>query len=76
MSNFAPSKYQKKIFDFISTNTKNAVVSAVAGSGKTTTLIKALDQVPETNSVLFLAFNVSIVDELQKRLEGKKKHLC
>lgn len=75
MSNFAPSKYQKKIFDFISTNTKNAVVSAVAGSGKTTTLIKALDQVPETNSVLFLAFNVSIVDELQKRLEGKK-NIC
>ena len=75
MSNFIPSKYQKKIFDFISSDTKNAVVSAVAGSGKTTTLINALDKVPETSSVLFLAFNVSIVEELGKRLSGKK-NIC
>lgn len=71
MTNFVPSKYQKEIFNFISKDTKNAVVSAVAGSGKTTTLINALDKVPDTKSVLFLAFNVSIVEELQKRLVGK-----
>lgn len=72
MSQFIPSKYQKEIFNFISNDTRNVVVSAVAGSGKTTTLINALDMIPETNSVLFLAFNVSIVEELQKKLVGKE----
>ena len=71
MSQFIPSEYQKEIFNFISNDTRNAVVSAVAGSGKTTTLVNALDKIPETNSILFLAFNVSIVEELQKKLVGK-----
>jgi len=66
MSKFTPSKYQKDIFNFILKDTRNAVVSAVAGSGKTTTLLKALDLIPDDKSVLFLAFNVSIRDELKR----------
>ena len=42
MSKFQPSPYQQGIYDFIQTGQGNAVVSAVAGSGKTTTLINAL----------------------------------
>lgn len=63
-----PSKYQTDIFDFIQNSTKNAVISAVAGSGKTTTLLLALEKIPQDKTVLFMAFNKSIAEELKKRV--------
>lgn len=68
MGEFKPSKYQKKIFDFIKNGEHNAVVSAVAGSGKTTTLVNALGLIPLDKSVLFMAFNKNIADELKTRV--------
>ena len=68
MSKFQPSVYQQAIYDFITKGTGNAVVSAVAGSGKTTTLINALKLIPPDKSVLFLAFNKSIAKELSERV--------
>ena len=38
-------------------------ISAVAGSGKTTTLLELLNYVPKDKNTLFLAFNNAIVDE-------------
>ena len=67
MGKFTPSKNQKDIFNFILNDKRNAVISAVAGSGKTTTLLEALKLIPEDKTVLFLAFNVSIADELKLR---------
>ena len=46
-----------RIFKFILNGEKNAVISAVAGSGKTTTLLEALKLIPEDKTVLFMAFN-------------------
>ncbi len=68
MSSFNPSVYQQKIYDFITNGSGNAVVSAVAGSGKTTTLINALKLIPSDKNVLFLAFNKSIATELKERV--------
>lgn len=65
MAKFTPSKYQQAIYDFIATGNGNAVVDAVAGSGKSTTIINGLKQIDEDKSVLFLAFNKSIVEELK-----------
>ena len=65
---FKPSKFQQKIYDFITNGSGNAVVSAVAGSGKTTTLLNALKLIPTNKRVLFLAFNKSIAKELQERV--------
>lgn len=65
---FSPSVYQKKIYDFITDGNGNAVVSAVAGSGKTTTLLNALKLIPSNKQVLFLAFNKSIASELKERV--------
>ena len=62
---FVPSKYQQKIYDFIESGKGNAVVDAVAGSGKSTTIVESLRSIPEGQSVLFLAFNKSIVEELK-----------
>jgi DNA helicase II / ATP-dependent DNA helicase PcrA len=68
MSNFKPSIYQQGIYDFLTEGKGNAVVSAVAGSGKTTTLINALNLIPSELNVLFLAFNKSIAQELSERV--------
>jgi len=75
---FKPSKYQQDIFDFIKTGTGNAIVEAVAGSGKTTTILRALDFINPRSKVLFLAFNKHIASELQAKMpfgfEAKTLH--
>lgn len=68
MNKFVPSTFQNNIFEFIQHGTGNAVISAVAGSGKTTTLIHALKLIPTDKSILFLAFNKSISNELKERV--------
>jgi type IV secretory pathway ATPase VirB11/archaellum biosynthesis ATPase len=58
------SDYQKAIYKFIESGTGHLVVEASAGAGKTSTLIKCLDFIPEDKKVLFSAFNRDIVKEL------------
>lgn len=65
---FKPSPYQMAIYDFIEKSKGNAVISAVAGSGKTTTIVNALKLIPQTESVIFIAFNKSIVEELKTKV--------
>jgi len=64
---FTPSKYQEAIFEFVKSGKGNAVVEAVAGSGKTTTIIEALKFTPEDARVAFVAFNRAIALELADR---------
>ena len=71
MSKFTPSKYQQAIYDFVEKGKGNLIVNAVAGSGKTTTIVNALKLIPETKTVCFLAFNKSIVSELKTRVSSK-----
>lgn len=61
------SPYQLAVFDNIARGFGHTVVKAVAGSGKTTTIVEALSYVPAGMSVLFVAFNKSIAEELKKR---------
>jgi DNA helicase II / ATP-dependent DNA helicase PcrA len=74
-NNFTPSKFQEDIFYSILNDSGNLVISAVAGSGKTTTLLKSLEIIPDDKSVLFLAFNGSIADELGKRIPKDKTNV-
>lgn len=66
------SKYQLAIFDFVKSLPANpglnGVIEAVAGSGKTTVLVKALEFTPTDAQVAFLAFNKHIADELKERV--------
>lgn len=64
---FQPSKYQQAIFDFVANGSGHGIVNAVAGSGKTTTNIQALQYVSPNKRVVFLAFNKHIADELKSR---------
>lgn len=59
------SDYQKNIFSFVKTGVGNAVVIAVAGSGKSTTIVEAMKSVVGTT--LFLAFNKAIAEELKAK---------
>lgn len=72
--NFQPSINQKAIFEFIQTGSGNAVIDAVAGSGKSTTIVNAIDLIPEDKSILFLAFNKAIVEELSIKI-GKRNNV-
>jgi len=60
---FKPSIYQEAIFNHIKNSTQHAVIEAVAGSGKTTTLVESL-KICGTSDVIFVAFNKHIADEL------------
>ena len=62
------SEYQQNIFSFIEDESAgNAIVEAVAGSGKSTTIVEGMNRLPEGCSAIFLAFNKSIADELKAR---------
>jgi DNA helicase-2/ATP-dependent DNA helicase PcrA len=63
---FTPSPYQEAIFSWIDTDSGDAIVNAVAGSGKTTTLVEASKRIKGNG--LFCAFNAHIVAELKQRL--------
>lgn len=67
---FTPSIYQEKIFDFILHGNGNAVISAKAGSGKTSTCVSAIKLIKPKNKIMFLAFNKSIAEELTEKLKG------
>ncbi len=66
---FKPSVRQQKIFDTWVNSDKNIVVNAVAGSGKTSTLLQLLQLCK--HRTLFLAFNKSIQEEIQAKMDSK-----
>lgn len=65
---FTPSKYQEDIFNFIQHGTGNGVIKACAGSGKTKTIVSAIQIIPKSKKCLFLAFNKAIANELKNKL--------
>jgi superfamily I DNA/RNA helicase len=66
---FVPSPQQQVFFDWIVNSTGSCVLEAVAGAGKTTTLIHALTLM--SGYVFFGAYNKKIADEIEIRA-GKK----
>lgn len=67
---FIPSTYQEAIFDFVKNGSGNAVIEAVAGSGKSTTALKCLELLTNGEKVLLTSFNKEIVTELTGRIKG------
>lgn len=63
-----PSPHQKAIFEDVATGTGHTMISAVPGSGKTTTILWALSHLPTGARTLLLAFSKRIVDELKNRV--------
>ena len=64
------SNYQLDIFKEVKQGQGNIAINAVAGSGKTFTIIQACKQLNESEKdVIFLAFNKLIVEELKVKLK-------
>lgn len=63
-----PSAYQQAIFDAVKNGCKALVVSAVPGSGKTTTTKELIRYLPAESTVLVLAFNVEAAKQLQNKI--------
>ncbi len=57
-------------YDIIN-STGNIKINAVAGSGKTTTIIEYAKARPKTSKILYLAFNKSVKLEAQKKFTDK-----
>ena len=70
LGGYEPSKYQTAIFDFVVHGCGNGVIRARAGSGKTASLIGAMKLVPTNKKCIFLAFNKSVKEEIEKKLVG------
>lgn len=62
---------QNKIFHFVKYDSNNGIIDAVAGSGKTTTIIESATHVANDKTVLFCAFNKSIAREIQRKFSEK-----
>ncbi len=61
------SRYQTGIFNWAAQGRDNAIVNAVAGSGKTTTIVETLRRTRASHPTL-LAFNRAIAEELKRRV--------
>ena len=66
---FEPSQRQLDIFSIWQNRNSNILINAVAGSGKTTTLLQLLELCKY--KTLFLAFNKSIQEEIQQKIESR-----
>lgn len=65
------SIYQQAVIDWVTSHVEQAgalIVEAVAGSGKTFTIVKAAHLIPLAHKAVFLAFNKSIATELGNKL--------
>lgn len=65
------SPQQQGIFDWFKTSKGNLVVRARAGTGKTTTILEAINFAPE-QQILLCAFNKRIADELTSKLRNPR----
>ena len=66
---------QLKIFDFVKNGKGNGIIDAVAGAGKTSTLMGCVMHIPNLDDVIYCAFNTSIRKELQKKFKAAKKNV-
>lgn len=72
---FEPSQYQKDILQFAHEGVGNGFINACAGASKTTILENIIYQVPSSKKKLFIAFNKSIVEEMNNRIDSSVENL-
>jgi len=62
-----PSSFQEAVYDNIANGVGHTAINAVAGSGKTFTIVTGLQYVPKGCSIIFMAFANSNTDDLKKK---------
>lgn len=66
-----PSPFQHRIYREFQDTPNSILINAVAGSGKSTTIVEIAKLAPADKRVIFLAFNKDIVRELQAKLKDR-----
>lgn len=69
---FKPTSEQEQIFNFFEKGTGHGMIDAVAGSGKTSTIVTGIDYIDKKSKILFCAFNKKIQEEIDKRTRSKE----
>ena len=67
---FSPSEEQQKIIDALK-NKQNVIVNAVAGSGKTTTILGIAKQMPDIK-ILQITYNKALKLEVEEKIKQQK----
>lgn len=72
---FVPSDFQKEILSALLETNDHIFIEALAGSGKTSTLVWLIKELSKKNltsgkKIVYLAFNKSIQEELVEKLQG------
>lgn len=62
---------QKHIFRFVQNGQGHGIIDAVAGAGKTTTIMESAKFIDQHQDVLFCAFNNSIANEIRLKFSRK-----
>jgi hypothetical protein len=65
---------QKYIFEFVKNGTEHGIIDAVAGAGKTTTIMECAKYVDDPTDILFCAFNKSIQVEIANKFNQQGLH--
>ncbi|KAJ1460814.1 P-loop containing nucleoside triphosphate hydrolase protein [Pelagophyceae sp. CCMP2097] len=68
---YAPSVYQVAVMEWVRSGAGHGVISAKAGSGKTSMLVSYVAPLLGGTTVVFCAFNKHVKEELEKRLSGR-----
>ena len=71
MADLSYSKEQEDIFNYAEHGVLNMIVQAVAGAGKTTTLVECANRVRDDYKILLLAHNRSTKDTLRQKVKNK-----
>lgn len=66
---FAASAYQQRFFTWVANGKGSAILKAVAGSGKSTSIVRALEFIPATAQVIIFAFNSPIAKEMREKIK-------
>ena len=69
MSTFIASPQQAAFLDWVSQGSGSCILEAVAGAGKTTTIIEAIERTQ--GGVLILAYNKKIAEEIKAKLQKR-----
>ncbi|OAV46231.1 UvrD-helicase domain-containing protein [Lewinella sp. 4G2] len=62
---------QETIFDFVRAGSGHGIIDAVAGAGKTTTIMECVRFTEAPNRVLFCAFNNAIAQEIRRKFKKR-----
>ena len=69
------TREQEAIFEFVKNGKGHGIIDAVAGAGKTTTIMECAKYVDDPSQVLFCAFNRSIAGEIDYKFSEKGMNL-